>query len=97
MLKIWDADVAEPESAGAKAEPEARKTEREGNPGTVSSVGTISSIGTISSVGKEGFTVICGEGTLLVREVQLAGKKRMAAGDFLRGYSLQEGQSLGRE
>lgn len=91
MLKIWDADVAEPELAGAKAESEAKKTEREGN------LGTVSSVGTINYVGKEGFTVICGEGALLVREVQLSGKKRMAAGDFLRGYSLQEGQRLGRE
>lgn len=40
-------------------------------------------------------TVCCGEGTALqVTEVQLAGKKRMSAVDFLRGHPVPEGAVL---
>jgi methionyl-tRNA formyltransferase len=38
----------------------------------------------------------CGEGTWIsLEEVQLEGKKRMAAADFLRGYPLNSGHRLG--
>ena len=36
-----------------------------------------------------------GSGILEIRELQLEGKKRMAAADFLRGFSLEEGELLG--
>lgn len=52
--------------------------------------------GTVCSVGPDCFTVQCGSGVLIVKEVQLEGKKRMQAGDFLRGNPLQEGMRLGR-
>ncbi len=40
--------------------------------------------------------VTCGEGsTLLLDEVQLEGKKRMSAADFLRGFQLRSGELLG--
>jgi methionyl-tRNA formyltransferase len=40
--------------------------------------------------------VACGEGSLLeVVEVQLEGKKRMLAADFLRGHALKSGEKLG--
>ena len=43
-----------------------------------------------------GFTVQCGEGTLLTFcEVQLEGSKRMGTEDFLRGKPLEKGQTLG--
>ena len=45
--------------------------------------------------GKEGFTIACGEGAIEVLEVQLEGKKRMSAGDFLKGSTLNIGQELG--
>ncbi len=50
--------------------------------------------GTIISVEKGGFSVACGRGSLFVTELQLEGKKRMMAADFLRGYQLKEGQRL---
>ncbi|MCR4694650.1 MAG: methionyl-tRNA formyltransferase [Pseudobutyrivibrio sp.] len=50
--------------------------------------------GSIISVDKNGFVVATGHGCLLIRELQLEGKKRMAAGDFLRGYQLAEGTRL---
>lgn len=40
--------------------------------------------------------VICGEKTLLeLVEVQMEGKKRMTAGEFLRGYQVRSGERLG--
>ncbi len=44
---------------------------------------------------REGFVVQAGEGKLLVREVQPAGKARMGAPDFLRGYRIAPGFALG--
>ena len=44
------------------------------------------------NVNKNGFTVACGTQALEVSELQLEGKKRMAAGDFLRGYQLETGK-----
>ena len=34
----------------------------------------------------------CGEGRLVIRELQRAGGKRLAAADFLRGFPLAVGQ-----
>ena len=38
--------------------------------------------------------VACGEGAVEALEVQQEGKRRMAAGDFLRGYEIGEGERL---
>ena len=51
--------------------------------------------GSVIEIGKEGFTIACGEGAIEVLEVQLEGKKRMSAGDFLKGSTLNIGQELG--
>ncbi len=55
--------------------------------------------GTIIDVNKNVFTVACGSQALEINELQLEGKKRMATGDFLRGYSLEIGKRFvnGRE
>ena len=50
--------------------------------------------GTVAGVTKEGFSIQTGEGILVVRELQLEGKKRMDAGAFLRGYQMEEGRKL---
>lgn len=55
---------------------------------------TDSTPGTIVAVNKNDFAVQTGEGLLLIKEVQLPGKKRMDAGAFLRGYQLKEGTIL---
>ena len=47
--------------------------------------------GTVSSVTKECFEVVAGRGFLRVLELQPEGKKRMSAGDFLKGYQLKVG------
>lgn len=51
--------------------------------------------GTIYEITKNGFKIATGKGALAVKELQLEGKKRMNAGDFLRGYNLKEGTKLG--
>ena len=51
--------------------------------------------GSVIDIGKESFTIACGEGAIEVLEVQLEGKKRMSAGDFLKGITLNIGQELG--
>ncbi len=55
--------------------------------------------GTIIDVNKNVFTVACGSQALEINELQLEGKKRMATGDFLRGYNLETGKRFvnGRE
>ena len=47
--------------------------------------------GTVTKVRKDGFLIQTGKGSLLVRELQIPGKKRMDAKSFLRGYKIQEG------
>ncbi|HXE06242.1 MAG TPA: methionyl-tRNA formyltransferase [Acidobacteriaceae bacterium] len=37
----------------------------------------------------------CGDGAILLHEVQLEGKKRMSAAEFLRGFQLRTGERLG--
>lgn len=51
--------------------------------------------GTIAAVGGQDFTVATGQGTLRVQELQLEGKKRMSAHDFLLGMRLAPGEKLG--
>lgn len=45
---------------------------------------------------KSGLFVACGDGGVLqILEVQMVGKKRMPAGDYLRGHAMQPGTVLG--
>ena len=50
-----------------------------------------SKIGELKSDGKSSLTITCSSGLIVVRDVQLSGKKRMKTEDFLRGFSLKEG------
>jgi methionyl-tRNA formyltransferase len=50
--------------------------------------------GQVIQVGKNELLVQTGEGALSLLEVQLAGKKRMDAGSFLRGYPVEKGSIL---
>lgn len=53
--------------------------------------------GTIVNVTKDDFAVQTGKGLLVVKELQIPGKKRMDAGAFLRGYQIAEGTVLSFE
>ncbi|MEE1008380.1 MAG: methionyl-tRNA formyltransferase [Agathobacter sp.] len=50
--------------------------------------------GNISKINKNDFCVQTGDGQLILKEVQLEGKKRMDAGSFLRGNQLEEGMAF---
>jgi methionyl-tRNA formyltransferase len=51
--------------------------------------------GTVGALSPQGLPVAAGDGLVFLTDVQLEGKKRMAIGEFLRGYRLREGQCLG--
>lgn len=53
--------------------------------------------GEVADITKEGMVVACGEGFLLVKEVQPPGKKRMSASSFSSGYRIKTGDILGGE
>ena len=51
--------------------------------------------GQVLQADKHGFTVAAGEGILKINELQLEGKKRMAADALLRGFTITPGEILG--
>ena len=53
--------------------------------------------GTVSRTDKKSYYINCGSGKLRVLEQQLQGKKRMSAGDFMRGHKLSAGDRFGAE
>jgi methionyl-tRNA formyltransferase len=44
--------------------------------------------GMVVETSKEGIKIKCGKGMLEITELQIEGKRRMSAGDFLKGYRL---------
>lgn len=56
--------------------------------------GNTNEAGTVVKVSKEELVIQTGDGRLSLTEIQLEGKKRMPAADFLRGYRVEEGTSL---
>jgi methionyl-tRNA formyltransferase len=51
--------------------------------------------GSVLQADRSGLVIACGEGGLLVEELQLEGKKRLSARDFLAGYNITPGTILG--
>ena len=47
--------------------------------------------GTIRTIETEGLSVAAADGYVILKDVQMAGKKRMLVADFLRGYHLKPG------
>ncbi|MBO4913139.1 MAG: methionyl-tRNA formyltransferase [Butyrivibrio sp.] len=81
MLKIWVADAVE----------DKKLKEIIGNVDVKKSAAP----GTVSFVTKDAIGVATGKGTLVLREVQLEGKKRMPVKDFLLGNKIEVGAKLG--
>jgi len=52
--------------------------------------------GTVLAVNKAFFQVAAGKGSVLIHELQLEGKKRMKTGEFLRGFTVELEDVLGR-
>ena len=53
--------------------------------------------GTVLEVGTQGITVATGSGSVLLQVLQRAGGKRLAAGEFLRGFALHAGMQFEQE
>lgn len=51
--------------------------------------------GSVLEAGADGLRVACGDAALLVTELQRAGGTRLAAAEFLRGFSIQPGDRFG--
>jgi methionyl-tRNA formyltransferase len=54
-------------------------------------------VGSVVAVCADGIDVATGRGVLRLKEVQRAGKKRLAAAEFLKGHPLKPGTRLGTE
>jgi len=50
--------------------------------------------GNVIAADKNGVCVACGSGSLRIQQLQLAGRKRLAAADFLRGCPLEAGAMM---
>ncbi|MCM8789587.1 MAG: methionyl-tRNA formyltransferase [Candidatus Omnitrophica bacterium] len=53
--------------------------------------------GEITDISKEGIAVRCGKDTLIIKELQLEGKRRMSAQEFISGHNINEGEKLGKD
>ncbi len=62
---------------------------------TIPEAGDGGTFGKVLSAGADGVRVACGSGILKLGELQLPGKKRLPAAEFLRGRPLPAGTSLG--
>ncbi len=80
MLKIWSADAIDDKNVKEIA----------GNVEVLKNVAP----GTVSFVTKDAVGVATGKGTLVLKEVQLEGKKRMLVKDFLLGNKVEIGTSF---
>ncbi len=80
-LKVWAARLAE---AGAPA----------GTPATPARLSASAAAGTVLAVEPAGITVACGEGALVLTELQKPGGKRLPASAFLQGFPMSAGQML---
>lgn len=83
-MKLWKAvalrdNVGDNRDAGVKSE---KRTLKEAVPGAV------------LSADSTGIIVKCGEGYLNIEELQLPGKKRVRAADFIRGHKIEIGKVL---
>lgn len=50
--------------------------------------------GTVSTASTSGLPIAASDGYVILKDVQLAGKKRLPIGDFLRGFRIKEGSVL---
>lgn len=51
--------------------------------------------GIVVDTSDNGILVATGKGCLLIKELQIEGKRRMAAGEFIRGHKIEKGMVLG--
>ena len=105
QLKIWRAEAVDGAGAGGSVKAESVDVSDAGGSGNAQTDRKSADIrenagavpGEILRVDRDSVTVAAGDGALRIYELQLEGKKRMAAHDFLLGVKLQPGELLGTE
>lgn len=105
QLKIWRAEAVDGAGAGGSVKAESVDGADAGGSGNAQTDRKSADIrenagavpGEILRVDRDSVTVATGDGALRIYELQLEGKKRMAAHDFLLGVKLQPGELLGTE
>lgn len=96
QLKIWKARLVV-QNPGQASSGLSKAGEADSQPDPeFSKEGKETSAGTITAISKDHIRVRTGEGFLNIYELQLEGKKRMSAHDFLLGVKMTEGEKLGR-
>ena len=94
-IKIW---TAEPEMAdeNSAAEPETADSDIAVATGSDEAATAVSGVepGTIMSADQNGIRVKCGKGVLMIKELQLPGKKRTTVRDYLLGHKIEPGTVL---
>lgn len=91
-LKIWKAEVKNGDSERNREAGTAAGEVCE--PGTAA--GEAREPGIVAKVTKDAIEVQTGEGILVLKELQLEGKKRLSADAFLRGFAVEAGKKLGK-
>jgi len=89
-LKLWQASVEQCEANDLQCDAIAKQCEANDL-----QCEAIASPGEIIEIRKDSLVVMTGEGALVIKELQLEGKKRMTTEAFLNGYSLSVGTKLG--
>ena len=51
--------------------------------------------GEVLEMTEYGMEIACGQGALLVKEIQMEGGRRLAVADFLKGHPIAAGEKLG--
>ncbi len=77
-------------------------TSRKGQPlflwrSTLCGPGEAAAPGRVQGVGADGIVVGCGDGCVLLTEVQVPGKRRVPAAAYARGYRVERGERWGEE
>lgn len=53
--------------------------------------------GEVLGADADGLIVACGEGSVIIKDIKVEGKKKMSVGDYLRGHAIPTGTILGKE
>ncbi|MEK7850489.1 MAG: methionyl-tRNA formyltransferase [Deltaproteobacteria bacterium] len=93
-LTLWPGTYTHMQMQGAGVMLKIYKAEIVPSPLTGEGEGEIP--GTIINVDDNGIFVVAGKDCLLIKELQMEGKRRMTAGEFIRGHKIEKGMVLGR-
>lgn len=91
-IKIWKAEPAD--SIGTVSAEDAKPADNKDITDAEQKNSGVAIPGTVLSADAEGIKVQCGEGVLIIKELQLPGKKRTSVRDYLLGHQIKAGTVL---